>query len=113
MAENRNRRALAPLKALFKGMFEKETPPLPPEGDAAVLEYPLWRFPVKKGMIGLGWVNGAMNPATGLIGNIKGMDAKYRSTHFYAVGASGSGKVEIPAIAYYPGYYPRRRFRSD
>jgi len=95
MLENRIRRALAPLKALFKGMFEENKPPLLPEGEAAVLEYPLWRFPVQKGRMGLGWVSGELNPATGLVGNIKGIDTKYRSTHFYAVGASGSGKSKF------------------
>jgi len=45
--------------------------------------------------MGLGWVDGALNPATGLVGNIKGIDTKYRSTHFYAVGASGSGKSKF------------------
>ena len=69
--------------------------PLLPEGKAAYLEYPLWRFPVEKGRMGLGWVNGPLNVATGLEGNIKGIDTKYRSTHFYAVGASGSGKSKF------------------
>jgi len=95
MAEEQNRRALAPLKAFFKNMLGKENKPLSSETKAAHLEYPLWRFPVEKGRMGLGWVNGAMNEATGLEGNIKGIDTKYRSTHFYAVGASGSGKSKF------------------
>jgi len=95
MAEEQNRRALAPLKAFFKNMLGKEIEPLLPEGKAASLEYPLWRFPIQKDMMGLGWVDGALNPTTGLVGNIKGIDTKYRSTHFYAVGASGSGKSKF------------------
>ena len=95
MNEQRNRRALTALKAFLKSMFKKEIAPLSPEGKAAYLEYPLWRFPVEKGRMGLGWVNGPLNIATGLEGNIKGIDTKYRSTHFYAVGASGSGKSKF------------------
>jgi hypothetical protein len=92
MEEKRNRRALAPLKAFFRNMFvgEEQLP-----GSPAVLEYPLWRFPVEKDRMGLGWVDGNLNPNTGLVGNIKGIDSKYRSTHFYAVGASGSGKSKF------------------
>ncbi len=96
MDEPRNRRALTALTAFLKSMFGKEEiMPLLPEGKAAYLEYPLWRFPVEKGRMGLGWVNGPLNVATGLEGNIKGIDTKYRSTHFYAVGASGSGKSKF------------------
>lgn len=95
MAEERSRRALAPLKAFFKSMFGKDDKPLAPETKAAYLEYPLWRFPVEKNRMGLGRVDGVLNPTTGLAGNIKGIDTKYRSTHFYAVGASGSGKSKF------------------
>jgi hypothetical protein len=96
MDEPRNRRALTAFKAFLKSMFGKEEIlPLLPEGKAAYLEYPLWRFPAEKGRMGLGWVNGPLNVATGLEGNIKGIDTKYRSTHFYAVGASGSGKSKF------------------
>ncbi len=95
MAKERNRRALAPLKAFFKSMLGKNDKPLQSETKAAYLEYPLWRFPIESGRMGLGWVDGALNPATGLVGNIKGIDTKYRSTHFYAVGASGSGKSKF------------------
>ena len=96
MAEKRNRRTLASLKAFIKGMLVKEElMPVSLESEAAVSEYPLWRFPAKRGMMGLGWVDGDLNPATGLVGNIKGIDTKYRSTHFYAVGASGSGKSKF------------------
>ena len=95
MAEKQNRRALAPLKAFFKSMLGKENKPLSSETKAADLEYPLWRFPIEKDRMGLGWVDGELNPTTGLVGNIKGIETKYRSTHFYAVGASGSGKSKF------------------
>ena len=95
MAEKQNRRALAPLKAFFKSMLGKENKPLSSETKAADLEYPLWRFPIEKDRMGLGWVDGELNPTTGLVGNIKGINTKYRSTHFYAVGASGSGKSKF------------------
>ena len=96
MKEKRNRRALAPLKAFLKDMLVGEkSVPASPESKTTVLEYPLWRFPIEKNRMGLGWVDGELNPTTGLVGNIKGIDTAYRSTHFYAVGASGSGKSKF------------------
>jgi len=89
----RFRQALKHIKAFFGNMFKKDIPPEQPK--AELKEFPLWKFPVRSGKVALGWADGQIDPATGLAGSIKGIDAKFRSTHFYAVGASGSGKSKF------------------
>lgn len=84
-------------KAFLLDMFGKEDLPIPKKGKAEEKEseYPLWRFPVRTGKMALGWVDGPVNEATGLAGSIKGVSSDYRSTHFYVVGATGSGKSKF------------------
>jgi hypothetical protein len=95
MAEKRKPEALGSLREFFKNMFGSDTLPLLPKVKAADLEYPLWRFPIREGRMALGWADGPADSKTGLRGSIKGVDSVYRSTHFYAVGASGSGKSKF------------------
>jgi hypothetical protein len=95
MATKRKPEALGFLRAFLKDMFGDDLPPLLPKAKEADLEFPLWRFPVRPDRMALGWADGPEDPKTGLRGSIKGVDAKYRSTHFYVVGASGIGKSKF------------------
>ena len=93
MFVQRFRQALESFKAFFRGMFKNDLPPELPK--AELKEFPLWKFPVRSGKVALGWADGLADETTGLAGSVKGIDAKFRSTHFYAVGASGSGKSKF------------------
>jgi type IV secretory pathway VirB4 component len=49
----------------------------------------------KKGELALGWAFGYDEKTDEKIRELKGIDQKYRATHFYVIGASGTGKTRF------------------
>jgi len=49
----------------------------------------------KKEELALGWASGYDEKANEPIYQLKGIDQKYRATHFYVIGASGTGKTRF------------------
>jgi len=78
------------LKLFFKRLFKRKSPFLTIGDDLKVKQ----REP-KENELALGWAWGHEEGTSQEVSQLKGIDDKYRSAHFYIIGGSGTGKTKF------------------